>query len=176
MHVVPATRAYAYWRALADTFNELGQRDEAQAAARNAGDHASTASEHACAAQETYIAQTDPGVQFARDASGKLQLVTTRMPHRQPDWNPFIEPGDEIHRVQGTLREIDCGALTTIRIEAAGKLMTLVIPDLKHVQVRHSPPDFVCGPQSATPVIVDYAQTATQGIVRGIDFNPASAP
>ena len=176
MRVVPATRAYAYWLALADTFNELGQRDEAQAAAGHANEHASTTAEHARAAQQTYIAQTDPGVQFARDASGKLQLVTTRMPHRQANWNPFIEPGDEIHHVQGTLREIDCGALTRIRVEAAGKLLTLVIPDLKHVQVLHSPPDFVCGPQAATPVLVDYAQTVTQGIVRGIDFNPASAP
>ena len=179
MRSVPETRAYPYWLALADTFNELGQRDEAQSAARRASEHATTARERARAAEETYIAQTDPGVQFARDASGHLQLVTTRMPHQQSDWNPFIEPADEIHRVQGTLREIDCGQLTTIRLETSGKLVTLAIPDLQHVQMRHAPAEFVCGPQApAGPVMVDYAQTrdgTTAGIVRGMDFNAISA-
>ncbi len=33
-------RAYAYWLALADTFNELGRRDEAQSAAEHAAEHA----------------------------------------------------------------------------------------------------------------------------------------
>jgi tetratricopeptide (TPR) repeat protein len=142
MRIVPDARAYAYWLALADTFNELGRRDEAESAARHAGEHATTAAERARAAEETYIAQTDPGVQFARDASGHLQLVTTRMPHQQSDWNPFIEPDDDIHHVQGTLREIECGKQTTIRVEAAGKLVTLSIPDLEHVQMRHAPPEF----------------------------------
>ncbi len=177
---VPAARAYAYWLALADTFNELGRRDEAQSAARHAGEHASTAAEHARAAEEIYIAQTDPGVQFARDASGHLQLVTTRRPHQQLDWNPFIEPGDDIHRVQGTLREIDCGNLTTVRVEAGGKAIALSIPDLQHVQMRHAPQEFVCGPQLPAPAVtVDYARTrgaAMEGIVRGMDFSPEGAP
>ncbi len=173
MRIVPETRSYAYWLALADTFNELDRRDEAQSAARRASEHATTASERARAAEETYFAETDPGVQFARDVSGQLQLVTTRRPHQQSDWNPFIEPADDIHRLQGTLREIECGSVTTIRVEAAGKLVTLAIPDLQHVQMRHAPPEFVCGPQTATQVIVDYAGTpnaASDGIVRGMDF------
>jgi tetratricopeptide (TPR) repeat protein len=173
MQMVSDPRAYAYWLALADTFNELGQRDEAQSAAEHANEHASTPSERARAAEEIYIAQTDPGVQFSRDPSGQLQLVTTRKPHQQSDWNPFIEASDEIHRVQGTLREIECGSVTTIRVEAAGKLVKLAIPDLQHVQMRHAPSEFVCGPQTAMQVIVDYARTpssATDGIVRGMDF------
>jgi hypothetical protein len=48
---------------------------------------------------------------------------------------------------------------------------------LQHVQMRHAPPEFVCGPQpTSPPVIVDYARTpagANTGIVRGMDFNPA---
>ena len=173
MRNVAGTRAYAYWLAVADTFNEMGRRDEARSAARHAAEHATTVPERARADQETYFAETDPGVQFARDASGHLQLVTTRMPHQQSDWNPFIEPGDDIHRVQGTLREIECGSVTTIRVEAAGKLVALAIPDLQHVQMRHAPSEFVCGPQSATPVTVDYARSpndATDGIVRGMGF------
>ena len=173
MRIIASARAYAYWLAVADTFNEMGRRDEAQSAARHAREHATTAPERARADQEAYFAETDPGVQFARDASGHLQLVTTRMPHQQSDWNPFIEPADDILRVHGTLREIECGSVTTIRVEAAGRLVALAIPDLQHVQMRHAPSEFVCGPQSATQVTVDYAQTpnaATDGIVRGMDF------
>ncbi|HTB18237.1 MAG TPA: tetratricopeptide repeat protein [Bryobacteraceae bacterium] len=179
MRTVAEARSLPYWLALADTFNELGRSDEAEAAARNASRHASTAAERARAAQEAYIAQTEPGVQFARDASGHLQLVTTRMPRQQSEWNPFIEAADDIHRVQGTLREIDCGSLTTIHVEAAGKVVKLAIPDLQHVQMRHAPDEFVCGPQPATPVTIDYARSSdatTQGIVRGMDFSPAGAP
>jgi tetratricopeptide (TPR) repeat protein len=173
MRIVPEARAYAYWLALADTFNEMGRRDEAESAARHAAEHAHTAAERAHAAEETYIAQTDVGVQFARDSSGHSQLVTTRMPHQQSDWNPFIEPDDDIHRLEGALREIECGSVTTIRVEAAGKLVRLAIPDLQHVQMRHAPPEFVCGPQTETQVTVDYALTpnaATVGIVRGMGF------
>ncbi len=177
---VAETRAYAYWLALADTFNELGRRDEARSAAHHAEEHAGTAAERARVDEEIYIAQTDPGVQFARDAAGRLQLVATRMPHQQSDWNPFIEPGDDMHRIQGKLREIQCGELTTIRVEAGGKTITLAIPDLQHVQLRHAPSDFVCGPQQEdTLVTIDYARqpgSSGDGVVRGMDFSPAGAP
>jgi hypothetical protein len=102
-----------------------------------------------------------------------LQLVTTRTPHQAADWNPFIEPGDDVHRIQGDLREIDCGKMTTIRVEAAGKLVTLAIPDLQHVQMRHAPPEFTCGPQTPTHVTIEFAQTRkgnAVGVVRGMDF------
>jgi tetratricopeptide (TPR) repeat protein len=173
MQVVADTRAYAYWLALADTFNELERRAEAQSAAEHAAEHATTAVERARAAQQTYIAQTDLGVQFARDLSGHLQLVTTRTPHQTADWNPFIEPGDDLHRLGGDLREIDCGSLTTIRVEAAGELVTLAIPDLQHVQMRHAPPEFTCGPQTPTPVLIEFAEARNgkaEGVVRGMDF------
>jgi len=173
IRTIPQPRAYAYWLALADTFTELGRREEAQAAAQHAAEHASTAAERARAAEEIYFAQTDLNVRFARDAFGRLQLVTTRMPHQQSDWNPFIEPGDDIRRVRGTLREIDCGNVTTIRVAADGKLITLTIPDLQHVQMRHAPSDFVCGPQTPAPVLLEYAQApsgSADGILRGMDF------
>ncbi len=169
MREVADKRAYVYWLALADTFNELGRRGEAQSAAQHAAVQAITAAERARAEEQTYIAQTDLGVQFAHDASGRLILVTARMPHQTADWNPFVEQGDEIHRIHGTLREIDCGGTTSIRVEAAGKLVALAIPDLKHVQMRHAPDEFTCGPQDpAPPVTIDYA--AAGGVVRGMDF------
>lgn len=173
MRRVPESRAYAYWLALADSFNELGRRDEAQSAALQARQHAATAAERAQAAEQIHIAQTDMAVRFSRDAAGELQLVTTRVPH-QTDWNPFVEPGDDMRRIQGALREIECGDITRIRVEEAGKLLTLAIPDLKHVQMRHAPAEFVCGPQAGTPpVTVDYARTpnaASDGIVRAMEF------
>jgi hypothetical protein len=169
MRKVPEPRAFAYWLALADTFNELGRRGEAESAARHASQHAANSAQRARAAEETYIAQTDLGVQFARDASGHLQLVTTRTPHPTADWNPFIEPGDDIRKVDGTLREIDCGGTTTIRVEASGHTITLAIPDLQHVQMRHAPAEFTCGVQNPpAPVAIEYA--ADGGIVRGMDF------
>jgi tetratricopeptide (TPR) repeat protein len=172
MRAVAPARAYPYWLALADTFNELGRREDALSAARHASEHAVTTEEQSHAAEEIQIAQTDPGVQFARDAYGKLQLVTTRMPHQQSNWNPFIEPGDDIQHVRGMLREIDCGdQRTTIRLETADTVITLMITDLQHVQMRHAPSEFVCGPQDARRVTVDYARTgANEGIVRGMDF------
>jgi tetratricopeptide (TPR) repeat protein len=173
MRTIEDQRAYAYWLALADTFNELGRRDEAQSAAGRAAEHAGSAAERAHAAEQIYMAQTELGVQFARDLNGNLQMVATRVPRQQSDWNPFIEPSDDIHRVQGILRRIDCAGVTTIRVEAAGKLVTLAIPDLQHVQMRHAPPEFVCGPQNATPVLVEYAQSqngTASGVVRGMDF------
>ena len=173
MRVVPDKRSYNYWLALADTFNELGRREEAQAAAGQAAEHATTAAERARAAEQTYIAQTDLGVQFARDPNGHLILATTRTPHQTADWNPFIEPGDDVHRLQGELREIHCGKMTSIRVEAAGKLVTLAIPDLQHVQMRHAPPEFSCGPQKPTHVTIEFAQPgdgSAQGVVRGMDF------
>ncbi len=173
LRYVPEPRAYAYWLALADTFNELGRRDEAQSAALQASEHAVDPRERALAAEQMHIAQTDMAVRFARDASGELQLVTTRIPHEQADWNPFVEPGDDMRRIQGALREIECGDIAKIRVEEAGKLLTLDIPDLKHVQMRHAPAEFVCGPQAGTPVTVDYARTpksSSDGIVRGMTF------
>jgi hypothetical protein len=95
------------------------------------------------------------------------------MPHQQADWNPFIQPDDDMRRIQGKLVAIDCASVTTVHVEESGRLVTLLIPDLQHVQMRHAPPDFVCGPQPETSIVVDYARTATQGIVRGIDFPPA---
>ena len=173
MRDVPAKRSYAYWLALADTFNELGQREEAQTAARRAAEFATTPAERARAGQQRYIAETDSSVQFTRDPSGELRLVTTRVPHQQTERNPFIEATDDMHRVQGRLMDINCGDVTTIRVESAGRALTLSIPDLKHVEMSHAPAEFVCGAQEPAQVTVDYARTpqaAVEGVVRGMKF------
>jgi hypothetical protein len=122
------------------------------------------------------MAKTALGVRFVRDAEGRNQLVTTRVPHDTADFNPFIEPGDDVRKVQGTLREIDCGApVTRFLVETAGGPVTLAIPDLSHLQARNAPADFVCGPQQGSAVTVVYAagraeNTRSDGILRGIEF------
>ncbi len=119
--------------------------------------------------------QTDLAVEFSRDANGRAQMVTTRIPHNASTWNPFIEPGDDIRRVQGTLREIECSDKgMRIMVDTTGGVLTLAIPDPSHVQMRNAPAEFTCGPQPASPVTAEYAATKARengdGVVRGLEF------
>ena len=172
MHAVGASRAYPYWMAVADTDNELNRREEAQAAATKAVAYAATPQEKALAAEQAYIAQTDLNVQFARGADGQTQLVTTRSPHASRDWNPFVEAGDDLRRVEATLEQVDCSApVLRVRLLAAGKPLTLDVPDPSRVQMRNAPSEFVCGPQEHRPVLVEYAASPDgAGVLRGMEF------
>jgi tetratricopeptide (TPR) repeat protein len=175
MKIVAPVRAYNYWAATADAFNELGRRSEATAAARKAAEHASTPAERARAAQLAYVAQTDVAVQFSRDTDGRQKMVTTRIPHNATNWNPFIEPGDDIRSVQGTLREIECvDKGMRILVDTEGGQLKLAIPDPSHVQMRNAPPEFTCGPQLGSAVTAEYAVARApengDGIVRGLEF------
>jgi tetratricopeptide (TPR) repeat protein len=166
-HIAPGRR-YSYWSAMANALNELERRDEAKAAAAEAERYATTPEERAHAAQLAYMAATDLTVQFVRDSSGAAHMVTTRKAHGAADWNPFVEPGDRMRRVEGALSDIDCsGPGTRISVQTATEKLTLSIPDPSRVRMVHAPPEFTCGPQSAT-VVVDYATQS--GIVRGIEF------
>ena len=99
-------------------------------------------------------------------------MITTRMPHKAANWNPFIEAGDDLRRVQGTLREIDCSTATTrFVIQSSSGILKLAIADPSRVQMRNAPSEFVCGPQEATSVTVEYAASETgDGLVRGMEF------
>ncbi len=177
MGSVAARRAYAYWSAIAYALEELGKREEAQAAAQRAAKHATTSSERANALQIAYIAQTDLAVQFTRDANGRTQLVTTRVSHGTSDWNPFIEPGDQIRSAEGQLRSIECGdnKVTGVSIEAGNEQLRLSIPDPLHVLMRNAPAQFTCGAQASNPVVVQFAVSKTpgsniDGTLRGMKF------
>jgi len=175
MHAIATARAFNYWITLADALNEVGKHDEAIAAARQAAPFARTPDERYLAAQLAYFAQTDVAVQFARDSSGRAEIVTTRVPHQSAsDWNPFVEAGDDLHSVRGFLREIDCsGSSIGIQVEADGALLHLAISDPTRVRMRNAPDEFVCGPQESVPVEVQYAahqSAGSNGLVRGIDF------
>lgn len=170
-HIAPA-RLFAYWTAIAYAANQLGRREEAEAAADEARAHASTETERAHAAELRMIAQTDVVVQFTRDANGQMRLVNTRAPHGSPDWNPFIEPGDEVRHAEGKLRAIDCGTETVFAVETDAGMVRLSIPDPKHVQMRNAPSEYTCGPQPATDVSVVYAASGRSGgVLRGMEFH-----
>lgn len=175
MREIPKARAFAYWTALSDALNSLESFDEAEAAAKTAGQHAATAAERMRASELAYIARTEVAVQLDREANGLPHMVTTRIPRRTADWNPFVQPGDDVRRVEGVLREIDCRTpVTRILVETPGGPLALEIADPTRVQMRNSPPEFTCGVQSGNSVTVVYAASKaredTAGTVRGIDF------
>ncbi len=176
MRSVAPARQYHYWIALAYAANELGRREEAQAAATEAARRSTTASQRVYAAQLFEIAQTDVAVQVTRDANGTLRMAHTRIPHGTADWNPFVEPDDRIRRIDASLQNVDCaGATLRITVASAGQTFVLAIPDPGHVQIRNGPPEWVCGPQRGGAVTVVYAAsgngTPDSGFVRGIDFH-----
>ncbi len=177
MRTVAPARAFAYWSAMADALNGLGQREEAKDAARQAMEHAATAEERVEAARLSYIADTDVTVQMTRDPGGKVRMVTTRVPHGTQDWNPFIEPDDVVRRAAGTLREIDCGgAVTRFLLDTAAGPLALAIPDPSKMLVRNAPAEFTCGPQANAPAVMAVfaagapAGVKADGVLKGIEF------
>jgi len=164
-------RQYAYWIGMAFALNQLGGGKEAKMAAEEAKLHAATDEQRGYATQLGVLAVTDPVVQFTQDADGTRHVVTTRARRDGPEWNPFIEPGDQIRRVEGYLREIKCESITTFVVSASAATLRLSVPDPLHVQMRNAPPEFTCGPQPKTPVIAVYAVSdAASGLLRGLEF------
>jgi tetratricopeptide (TPR) repeat protein len=175
MRSVPPARAYHYWLAMADVLIGLGRNQEAVTAARKAAELASDSDDRAHAAQLAYMAQTHMAVRFVRDGSGALKLVTTRTPNDGAEFNPFIEPTDDLRRVEGRLREIDCSdRVTRMVVDTDAGRLIVAIPDPSHVQMRNAPPEFVCGPQPLAAVTIQYAASKaspdSDGIVRGVNF------
>jgi tetratricopeptide (TPR) repeat protein len=174
LRTVPSSRAFSYWAAMSDTLNSLGRYEEAEAAAATASVHAATPAERAHAAQLAFIASTDIAVRLAPDAEGRARMVTTRIPRHTQDWNPFIEPKDDVRRATGVLREVDCsGNVTRVIVETEDGSLMLSITDPARVQMRNGPAEFTCGTQPGNSVAVVYAasqEAGIAGIVRGIEF------
>jgi tetratricopeptide (TPR) repeat protein len=173
------SRAFAYWSAIADALNTLDRYDEAEAAAQTASTHASTPAEKTRAAELAYLARTELAVRVAPDAAGRPKMVTTRVPRRATDWNPFVEPQDDVRRAEGTLREIDCaGTATRFVVETGTARLVLTVADPSRVRMLNAPPEFTCGPQNGEPVSVVYAAAQSgpnEGVVRGIEFHAQRA-
>jgi tetratricopeptide (TPR) repeat protein len=167
-------RAFDYWLARFDALNSLERHEEAEAAAKTAAAHATTDAEKARAAESAWIARTEVAVRLAPDAQGQPRMVTTRVPRRGADFNPFVEALDEVRTVEGALREVECGGPgVRIVVESAAGRQTLAIPDPARVQMRNAPPEFTCGAQAGEAVVVTYAarrMETAEGVVRGIEF------
>ncbi len=137
MRTVAPARVHAYWNSMADTLTALGRGEEAQAAAKHSSEYAATAEQRAHAAQLAYIARTRLTVQFTHDADGNSQIVTTRVPIGDNRFNPFIEPSDDLRRVHGILREIECGSPgMRLTVETSGGSLKLTILDPTRVPDR----------------------------------------
>lgn len=172
MRQVAPARAFAYWSALSDALNSAGRFAEAENAAETAARHAATAEERARAAEQAWIARSEVVVQLQPDASGRPRMVTARLPRGRSDWNPFIDPRDDVRRAQGVLREIECGGGAPLRfvVETADGRIALAVPDPARVQMKNAPEEFTCGPQEARSVSVVYAAREGGGVLRGIEF------
>ena len=173
MNYVSSGRQFAYWTAKAYAANELDQREEAKAAAEKATDYAANGAERAYADELRTFAMTDPVVQMTHDASGHVRLINTRAPRDASEWNPFIEPGDQVRRVEARLHEIECGGpLTIFALKTAAGILRLTVADPLHVQMRNAPPEFTCGDQADTPVVAVFAASGPDGgLLRGMEFS-----
>jgi tetratricopeptide (TPR) repeat protein len=172
MREVTPVRAFAYWSVLSDALNSAGHFDEAEAAAKTSARYATTAEERTRAADQEFIARTEVVPQLLPDANGQPRMAHARVPRsHSAEWNPFVEPRDDVRRSEGTLREIQCGeGPTRFVVETPAGRITLTIPDPKRVQMRNAPDDFTCGPQEGQRVSVVYAAGEGGGVLRGIEF------
>jgi tetratricopeptide (TPR) repeat protein len=176
MRLPVASRRFAYWIALAAALLELKQHEQAKAAAEEAFRVAQTDDQKMSARRTVLMADTDFTVQFATDAEGHSHIITTRVPHGTADWNPFIEPSDQIQHASGELTEVLCskGKLTGFVITTASDTVKVEVPDPFHVLMRNAPSEFFCGPMQARAVEADYAVTREAGrnrnILRGMTY------
>jgi tetratricopeptide (TPR) repeat protein len=176
MRWVPAQRGYGYWTAFASALMETDQREEAKQAAMKALRYATTAEERNMAVSMGYMAETDLTVQFARDRDGNLKMVTARKPHGSDDWNPFVEAGDSIRRMDGQIRRVQCsgGKITGFEVGDSTASVNVTVADPSHILIRGGTPEFVCGAEDGRAVEIQYAVSAkagaADGVLRGIRF------
>ncbi len=176
MRSVAAGREFGYWIAMASALTETEQRDEAKKAAAKAMSYATSAEERAFASRLAYVADTDLTVQLSEDANGNLQMVTARKPHGSSDWNPFIEPGDQIRYLSGQIKKVECvsGKLSGFRVEGASGSVEVAVPDPGRVLIGGGAAEFLCGAEDGRKVAVQYAafekHGAADGVLRGMQF------
>ena len=167
MRQIAPARAFAYWSSMADALLDLDRRAEAKQAVAEARAHAASNEEREHAAQLSWLADTELAVEIEGE-----KFHTVRVPVGAAARNPFIEPGDRVQRAEATMRQVDCleNGIQLVLDTAQGAL-TLAIPDPSRVQIRNAGSiafEFVCGPQEARKVLVEYAPAAS--IVRGLEF------
>ena len=173
---VPRSRAYGYWLALASALTETDDRPGAKDAAKRALSYATTEEERSTAVRLSFVADTDLTVQLSRDANGNTQVVTARKPHGSDSRNPFVEPGDQIRRLDGQIRRVECnaGKIVGFKVEGNKGAVEVKLVDPAHVLITGGTPEFVCGAEDGRKVAIEYAASgkhdAVDGVLRGMRF------
>ena len=167
MRQIGPTRAFAYWSSMADALLDLDRRAEAKQAAAQAHTHATSDEEREHATQLAWLADTELAVEIEGQ-----KFRTVRVPVGAAARNPFIEAGDRVQRTEAAMRQVNCpeNGIQLVLDTAQGAL-TLDIPDPSRVQIRNAGSvafEFVCGPQEARKVLVEYAPAGS--ILRGLEF------
>jgi tetratricopeptide (TPR) repeat protein len=168
MRKIAPLRAFAYWSALADALLDLDRRGEARQAGAEARVRAANSEEREHAATLEWLADTELAVEIEGQ-----KFHTVRVPIGGAPRNPFIEPGDHAKRVEATLRQVECaedGGGPRLLVDTTEGALTLAIPDPSRVEIRNAGGtafEFICGPQEARRVLVEYAATK---VLRGLEF------
>ena len=125
------------------------------------------------------LAERDRAMELAWLADTELAVEiqdrkfhTVRVPVGGAPRNPFIESGDRAQRAEATLRHVECAERgIQLTVDTAQGALTLAVPDPSRVQIRNAGGvafEFVCGPQEARKVLVEYAPA--QSLLRGLEF------
>ena len=112
--------------------------------------------------------QTDGRPRLAR-ASVAEPPTFAPPPHGEPV-NPFLKPGQKVLRAEGTAKEVGCNGGLQFTILTNGRLMTFAIPKPDMVLLKHNSAmtfEFICGPQKAFPIAVEYIPAEQPGKVAG---------
>jgi tetratricopeptide (TPR) repeat protein len=178
MDSVPAKKEYGYWMAVATAYTETDQREQAKQAAAKAAVYAQTDEQKESAFRIRYFAATDLTVQLSHDANGELQVVTARKRHGSSDWNPFVEPNDDIRMVTGKIRRVECKGkqVSGFQIETSSSTIAIALTDPTRVLMSGGVAEFVCDAEDGRKVAIQYAAsnkvTSTAGVLRGMQFQP----
>jgi tetratricopeptide (TPR) repeat protein len=171
MRMPPPERAWRYYTSVADALLDLNRRQEAKEAALQAQRFATSDEERRQARNYAYMADTEITVEIAATPEGRREFRTVRVPVVAPARNPFIEAGEEFRSSEATLRRVECkdeGVRLVVAIK--GQDVSLAIADPSRVQIRNGGGvkyEFVCGPQKARPVLVEYT---ADNILRGLEL------
>ncbi|MBL8217159.1 MAG: tetratricopeptide repeat protein [Bryobacterales bacterium] len=158
-------RQSPFWRALAESYEAVGEKDQARAAAHRALDAAQTSEDQAMASG--LLRQLE---------SGEAPKLKTRPKEETPaGWQN--KQGAE--RVAGILERIDClGPSARIHVRTEGRLRTYWVEKPGEVLLKNASSmtfTFRCGVQQPVAVAIEFepkvdAERLTSGVITGIEF------
>ena len=164
-------QGWRYYTSMSDALLDLNRRAEAKEAAVRSRAYAASDEERERSRVLAYLADTELSVEIAASPDGKREFRTVRVPVNAAPRNPFIEAGEDARSAEATMQRVECAdeGIRLIVNTGSGEL-ALVVADPSRVQIRNGGGvkfEFVCGPQEARPVLVEYT---AQGVLRGLEL------